>query len=74
MMNTIECAVPAPKVEVIIDRTAGRQVLGECPPLATGAQYVHDGVDNLSQVDSAPPPTMLSSRDQRGDQSPFRVR
>src|SRR5271165_7337421 len=37
IMDAIERAVPAPQIEIIVDRRARRQVLGDRPPLAAGA-------------------------------------
>ena len=37
VVDAIERAVPAPQIEIIVDRRARRQVLGDRPPLAAGA-------------------------------------
>ena len=48
VMDAIERAVPAPQIEVIVDRRARRQVLRDRAPLAAGAQDVHQAVDDLA--------------------------
>ena len=50
VMDPIERAVPAPQIEIIVQRRARRQVFRDRPPLATGAQDLHQAVDDLAQL------------------------
>src|SRR5277367_4427059 len=54
VVDAIERAVPAPSVEIIVERRARRQVLGDRPPLTPGAQDIHQPVDNLAYDDMTP--------------------
>ncbi len=47
VMDAIKRAVPLPAPEVIVDRAAHRQILGDCLPLAAGAEDEHQPVDDL---------------------------
>jgi hypothetical protein len=48
MMDAIERAIPAPQIEVIVQRRARRQVFRDRPPLAAGRQNVHEAVHDLA--------------------------
>ena len=73
-MNTAECAVPVPKIEIAEQGALRRQVLRNSPPLAAGAENIKQAVENLAHVDLTPAATPLGRRNQRLDQNPFRVR
>ena len=49
-MDPIERAVPGPQIKIIVQRRARRQIFRERSPLATGAQDVHQAVDDLAQL------------------------
>ena len=74
VMDPLQRAVVVPQVEVVVHRGAGRQILGDRPPLATRAQHVHQAVDHRPKIDAAPAPAPLGRRDQRFNQRPFRIR
>ena len=73
-MDAIERAVPTPQIKIIIQGRAGRQVFRDRPPLATGAQDVHQPVDHLAHDDMTPVPTALGRRNERLHKRPFLVR
>src|ERR1700761_7221786 len=50
IMDNVECAVVTPLIEVPPDRTPGREVLGQVPPLATGAKDIEDGINDISNI------------------------
>src|SRR5208282_5042804 len=54
VVDAIERAVPAPQIEIIVDRRARWQVLGDRPPLAAGAQDIHQAVDDFAHVHRPP--------------------
>ena len=72
-MDALERAVPTPKVEVIVEGRARRQILRDGAPLAAGAENVHDAVDNLAYVDVALVAAAFGRRNQRYDMPPFGV-
>ena len=72
-MDAIERVVPAPEVEIIIHGALGRKVFGKRGPLATGAQNIHQPVDDLAHDDSSLAAAALARRDQRLDELPFLV-
>ena len=71
MMDTIQRAVVAPQVEIIMHRAARRQVLRKCPPLASRGQDVHDRVHDFACTHATPVSAGLGWRNQRFDQRPF---
>src|SRR3974390_3380171 len=73
VVDAIERAVPTPQIEIIVDRRARRQVLGDCPPLAAGAQDGHQAVDDLAQFPRPPVAATLGRRNERLRQRPFLV-
>ena len=73
LMDAVERAVPAPQIEIIVDRRARRQVLGDRPPLAAGAQNIHQAVDDFAHVHRPPVAAALPRRDERLRQRPFLV-
>ncbi len=66
-MDALERAVPTPKVEVIVEGRARRQILRDGAPLAAGAENVHEAVDNLAYVDVALVAAAFGRRNQRFD-------
>jgi len=51
-VDAIERAIPIPQLEIIMQRRARRQVLGD-GALATGAQHMRQPVDDLALVQLA---------------------
>ena len=64
-MDARQRAVPAPQIKVVIHRALRRQVLGHRRPLAARRQHVEKPVQNLTDINPAPPPAALGRRDQR---------
>ena len=73
MMDEIERAIPTPKVEIIVQCRARRQVLRDGSPLTAGRQNVHEAVHHLTHDHRALVATTLARRDQGFDQIPFVV-
>ena len=73
-MDAIERAVPAPQIEIIVQRRARRQVRRNRAPLTAGAQNIHQAVDHLAHHDMTPVPTALGRRNERLHKRPFLVR
>jgi|WetSurMetagenome_2_1015567.scaffolds.fasta_scaffold419189_2 hypothetical protein len=59
MMNVIRRAIQTPHIEIVEQHTARRQVFGDCPLLAGGAEDVHDTVHHRPHIDMAPISTPL---------------
>ena len=73
LVNSLQRSVPTPKMEVIVERRARRQVLRDGAPLAAGAEDVHEAVDDLAHVDMTSIAAALGRRNQRLDMRPFGV-
>src|SRR5271169_78760 len=74
VVDAIERAVPAPQVEIIVERRARRQVLGDRPPLTPGAQDLYQAVDDFAHDDMTPIAAALGRRNERLHKRPFLVR
>ena len=74
MVDAIQRPVIIPKIKIIEQRAAWRQVLGDRSPLAAGAQDVHQTVHNFADIHAPPAPTSFGRWDQRADMRPFIVR
>src|SRR6266404_1250743 len=73
VVDSLQCAVIGPQIEVIVDRAFRWQVLRDRAPLTAGRENVHEAVHHLPH-DHRPLATAgLARRDQRFDQSPFLV-
>ena len=72
-MDALQQAVVVPALEVVPHRATRGQVLGQCCPLAAGAEDVEDAVDHRAHVHHALLAAALGGRDQRPDQRPLRV-
>jgi hypothetical protein len=72
-MDAFERAVPSPKIEIVEQRAARRQILRHVAPLATCAQNVHQPVDDLAQIDRALATAALGWRNQRRNMLPFGI-
>ena len=73
LVNTLERSVATPKIEVIVERRARRQVLRDGAPLAAGAEDVHQAVDDLALIDVTAVAAALGWRNKRLDMRPFGV-
>jgi hypothetical protein len=51
LVDALKRSVPTAKTEVVVKRRARRQVLRDGPPLAAGAEDVHEAVHDLAHVD-----------------------
>src|SRR5208337_1255400 len=71
MVDAVQRSIPAPAIEIVVYCAARGQILGDCAPLAAGAEDVHQAVDHLAQVDRALIATRFGRRDQRSDLRPF---
>src|SRR5262249_25558326 len=74
MVDAIESAVATPKYKIVMYRALWRKVLGQCAPLTTRAQDVHDPVHHLPNTNRSFVAARLGGRDQRRDMRPFLVR
>ena len=72
-MDTIERAVKAPQIEIIVQGRARRQVFRDGPPLTTSGENIHEAVHNLAHDYCAFVATALAWWDQQFDQFPFVV-
>jgi len=50
VMDILQRAIVGPKIEIIVEGTLGRKVLGHIAPLAPRAQYVHDPIHDLAHI------------------------
>jgi len=73
-MDAIKHAVAAPFPKVAVDRCVRRKVLGQLPPLATGAIDIANGVENLAHVGHTAAPARTRRRQHRLDDCPLLVR
>ena len=73
-MDAIQRPVIIPKLKILEQRTAGRQVLGDRPPLAAGAQDVHQAVHDLANINAALATASFGRRDQWRNMRPFIIR
>jgi|KBSMisStandDraft_5_1062788.scaffolds.fasta_scaffold951907_1 hypothetical protein len=72
-MDAIKHAVAAPFPKVAVDRCVRRKVLGQLPPLATGAIDIANGVENLAHVGHTAAPARTRRREHRLDERPLLV-
>ncbi len=73
-MKAIQRPVIIPKVKIFKKRTARRQILGYRPPLAAGAQDVHQAVHHFADINAPLAATTLGRRDQWRNMRPFIIR
>src|SRR5271157_1673031 len=71
VLDAVQRSIPAPAIEIVVYCAARGQILGDCAPLAAGAEDVHQAVDHLAQVDRALIATRFGRWDQRSDLRPF---
>jgi hypothetical protein len=74
MVDAIENAVATPKYKIVMYRALRREVLGQCAPLTTRAQDVHDPIHHLPDINRSFVAAGLGERDQGRDMRPFLVR
>ena len=73
-MDAIQRSVIIPKIEIVEQRAAGRQILGDRPPLAAGAQDVHQTIHDFTDIHAPLAPAALGFWYQRPDMRPFLIR
>src|ERR1700688_2008466 len=73
IMDSFQCAVICPQIEVVVDRASRRQVFRDRAPLTAGRENIHEAVHHLPHDHRALTTASLAWRDQRFDQSPFVV-
>lgn len=74
MVYSIQCPVIIPKVKILKQRAAWRQVLGHRTPLAAGAQDVHQAVHHFPDINAPLAATTLGWGDQWRNMRPFFIR
>ena len=74
MMDAIQRSVIVPKLKITEQRAAWWQVLGDRPPLAAGAQDVHQTVHHVSDIDVPLAAAAFGRRDQWRNMSPLIIR
>ena len=72
-MDSLQCAVIGPQIEVAVDRAFRWQVLRDRAPLTADRENVHQAVHHLPHDHRALATASLAGRDQRFNQSPFGV-
>ena len=73
-MDAIQRPVIVPKIKIFEQRAARWQVLGDRPPLATGAQNVHQAVHHFTDMDAPLATASFSRWDQGRNMRPFLIR
>src|SRR6266436_8101672 len=73
VVDSFQCAVICPQIEVVVDRAFRRQVFRDRAPLTAGRENVHEAVHHLPHDHRALATASLAWRDQRLNQSPFVV-
>ena len=72
-MKTGDGAVPLPKIEVVPNGAAGREIGRDGIPLAPGREHVEDRVQDLADIDRPRSTPSLGGADERPDQLPFGI-
>ena len=73
VVDSFQCAVIRPQIEVVVDRAFRRQVFRDRAPLTAGRENVHEAVHHLPHDHRALAAASLARRDQRFNQPPFVV-
>src|SRR5260370_20159844 len=73
VVDSFQCAVICPQIEVVVDRAFRRQVFRDRAPLTAGREDVHEAVHHLPHDHRALTTASLAWRDQRVGLSPFVV-
>src|SRR5450432_1968564 len=73
VVDSFQCAVICPQIEVVVDRASRRQIFRDRAPLTAGRENVHEAVHHLPHDHRALATASLAGRDQRCNQSPFVV-
>ena len=60
-------AVVVPQAQIVMQRALRWQILGDIPPLATGAEHIQEPIDQFTLILLPPPPATLGRRYQRRD-------
>src|SRR6202043_1405082 len=72
-MDSLQRAVPIPQHEIGVRGAFRRQILWQCLPLAARWEHIEDRVQNLTDVDLAPTPTVFGRWYRRFEQRPLAV-
>ena len=70
-MDFHQRAIVVPKVQIVVQRALRRQILRDIPPLAAGAEHIHDPVDELAFVLLPLASATFGRRDQWRDERPL---
>ena len=73
VVGSLPGSIPAPSTEIMECSAPRRQVVGEHPPRAAGAQHEADGVDDLAPRILDRPPSRFGWRQQRFQKLPLPV-
>src|SRR6202048_1937674 len=73
VVDSLQCAVICPKIEIVVDRAFRRRVFRDRAPLTAGRENVHETVHYLPHDHRALATASLARRAPRFDQSPLRV-
>src|SRR5258705_12728381 len=73
VVDSFQCAVICPQIEVVVDRAFRRQGFRDRAPLTAGRENVHEAVHHLPHDHCALTTASLAWRDQPFDLSPFVV-
>src|ERR1019366_6281306 len=73
VVDSFQCTLICPQIEVAIDRAFWRQVFRDRAPLTAGRENVHQAVHHLPHYYRPLASATLARRDQRFDQPPFVV-
>jgi hypothetical protein len=73
-MKAIQRSVIVPKVKIFEQRAAWRKVFGDRPPLAAGAQDVHQTVHHFADIDAPFAAASFGRWDQGLNVNPFSIR
>lgn len=72
-MDTFQCSVPGPKIEIIIDRAFRMQIFRQMPPRTAGLQNIEQRIHDLAHIDFASASASLGRRDKVFDEDSFLI-
>src|SRR6201997_805647 len=72
-MDSLQCSIAAPTIEVVEHPAFRGQILWQVPPPASRREHVHDAVDDFAYVHLAFATAGFRQRDQSLDMLPFFV-
>src|SRR3979411_1544407 len=71
VMNSFQCTVIGPQIEVVVDRAFRWQIFRDRAPLTAGRENVHEAIHYFPHDHPAFPTASLARGDQGVDQCPF---